>query len=321
MKPRDLLLLLAAVALLAAAPLVGGNYVLRIGTIMLMYVALALSWNFIGGFAGYPSFATAAFFGLGAYAAAVARTGGVPEMFAWVLAMLAAGAFSLLLGIVILRLRGHAFAIASLVVIEVLREIVTSWEDVTGGGAGISLPFAGATPEAIAAFYYWSMLGLAAVTFAATLYVARSPLGFGLRCIRQNEDAAGMVGINTLLFKIAAFVLSGAFAAGAGAVYASWTSYIDPVDAFDIVISIKAIVMVLLGGAGTVLGPVAGALAFMALDEFAWRNFLELHTGILGVLVVLLVLFLPTGISSFSLPDTVRRIRRRYGQAARAQAR
>src|SRR5690606_25267906 len=175
--------------------------------------------------------------------------------------------------------------IASLVVIEVLREIVTSWDSVTGGGAGISVPFAAATPEAIATYYYWSMCGLAALAFAVLYHVARSPLGFGLRCIRQNEDAANMVGINTTLFKTAAFVLSGVFAAGAGAIYASWTSYIDPADAFDIVISIKAIVMVLLGGAGTVLGPVLGAAAFMALDEFAWSNFLEVHTGILGVLV------------------------------------
>lgn len=321
MRGWHLALLVAVVAALATVPLFGNNYLLRIGTLMLMYAAIAMSWNFIGGFAGYPSFATAAFFGLGAYAAAVARTGGMPEMLAWILGMVAAAAFSLVLGLVILRLRGHAFAIASLVVIEVLREIVTSWEDVTGGGAGISLPFAGTTPEAIGAFYYWSMLALAGVTFAVTLYVARSRLGFGLKCIRQNEDAAGMVGINTTLFKTAAFVLSGGFAAGAGAVYASWTSYIDPADAFDIVISIKAIVMVLLGGAGTVLGPVVGAVVFMAFDEFAWRNFLELHTGILGVLIVLLILFLPTGISRFSLPDAVRRTRHKYGQAARAQTR
>jgi branched-chain amino acid transport system permease protein len=116
-----------------------------------------------------------------------------------------------------------------------------------------------------------------------------------------------MVGVNTTLYKTAAFTLSGMFAAAVGAVYASWTAYIEPTDAFDIMISIKAIVMVLLGGAGTIMGPIIGAVAFLALDELVWRNFLKLHTGILGLLIVLLVLYLPSGLSSLSLRSLFRR--------------
>ncbi|MCC7079449.1 MAG: branched-chain amino acid ABC transporter permease, partial [Burkholderiales bacterium] len=111
---------IVVLALLAALPLVGGNYALRLATIMLMYATLSMAWNFIGGFAGYPSFGTAAFFGLGAYAGAVAQVNGAPLPLAWLLAAATAVVFALLLGFAVLRLRGHAFAIATLVVAEVL---------------------------------------------------------------------------------------------------------------------------------------------------------------------------------------------------------
>src|SRR6185437_6896612 len=122
-----------------------------------------------------------------------------------------------------------------------------------------------------------------------------------LNCIRQNEDAANIVGIDTTRYKVIAFTLAGAFAAGAGAIYASWTAYIEPSDVYDVLFSIKPIIMALLGGMGTVVGPVIGAVAFLALDEFVWRNFLQLHTGVLGFLIVVLILFLPSGLSSVRL--------------------
>ncbi|MGA0571559.1 branched-chain amino acid ABC transporter permease [Variovorax sp. VNK109] len=298
MKRSQLIMLLAAAVLLALVPLMGTNYLLRVGTTMLMYAVLAMAWNFIGGFTGYPSFGTAAFFGLGAYAGAVMQVKGMPAIPAWILAGLVAAIFAMVLGFAVLRLRGHAFAIATLVVAELLREIAVVWESVTGGGMGLNLPFSSLSPEASARFYYYAMLGLALITFAAMYAVAVSKLGFGLRCIKQNEDAANMVGVNTTLFKTLAFTFSGMFAAAGGAIYGSWTAYLEPGDAFDIMFSIKAIVMVLLGGAGTILGPILGAVSFLVLDELVWRNFLELHTGILGVLIVALVLFLPLGLSS-----------------------
>ena len=113
MNRSHLVLALVAVLLLAAVPLVESNYALRIGTTMLMYAALAMAWNFIGGFAGYPSFGTAAFFGLGAYAGAVAQVQGMPQILAWLFAALVASVFALVLGFALLRLRAHAFAIAT----------------------------------------------------------------------------------------------------------------------------------------------------------------------------------------------------------------
>ena len=291
------LLLLAA---LCAFPLGVDAYWLRLGTTMLMYGVLAMSWNFIGGMAGYPSFASAAFFGLGAYTGAVAQKYGLSVFVAWSLAGAVAALFAAALGFALLRLRGHYFAIASLVVAEVLREIVNSATNLTGGGMGLNLPvpqMASITDQA--RFFYYTMLGVAALAFGAVLLTQRSRLGFGLRCIRQNESAADMLGVNTTLYKVNAFILSGVFVGIAGAVYASWVHYIEPPDVFDVLYSIKPIVMVLLGGAGTLFGPLIGAALFLSLEELVWRNYLSVHTGVLGLLIVLLVLFLPKGILAF----------------------
>jgi branched-chain amino acid transport system permease protein len=298
---RNALIGAAIFALFALVPLGGEAYWLRLGTTMLLYGVLAMSWNFIGGMAGYPSFATAAFFGLGAYTGAVAQKFGIAMALAWGLAGLVAMVFAALLGWALLRLRGHYFAIASLVVAEVLRELVNSATDLTGGGMGLNLPLpAMASVDAQARFFYYAMLGLAAITFAAMLFAHYSRLGFGLRCIQQNESAADMLGVDTTLFKVAAFVLSGVFVGMAGAVYASWVHYIEPPDVFDVLYSVKAIVMVLLGGAGTIFGPIVGAVLFLSLEELVWREFLQVHTGVLGLLIVILVMFLPKGLLSLS---------------------
>jgi len=298
---RDALIAAALFALVALVPLLGEAYWLRLGTTMLMYGVIAMSWNFIGGMAGYPSFAVAAFFGLGAYTGAVAQKFGLPMGLAWCFAGLAALGFAAALGVALLRLRGHYFAIASLVVAEVLRELVNSATDLTGGGMGLNLPLpAMRSVEAQATFFYYAMLGLATLTFAAMLATVHSRLGFGLRCIQQNESAADMLGVNTTFYKVAAFMLSGVFVGMAGAVYASWVHYIEPPDVFDVLYSVKAIVMVLLGGAGSVFGPLFGAALFLSLEELVWRRFLEVHTGVLGLLIVLLVMFMPKGLLSFS---------------------
>jgi branched-chain amino acid transport system permease protein len=298
---RDALIALVLFALVALLPLAQDAYWTRLGTFMLMYGVLALSWNFIGGMAGYPSFAVAAFFGLGAYTGAVAQKFGAPAMLAWGAAGLAAVVFAALLGLALLRLRGHYFAIASLVVAEVLRELVNSATNLTGGGMGLNLPVPKMSSIAAQAnYFYYAMFVVAVITFAASLLTKYSRLGFGLRCIQQNESAADMLGVDTTTYKVAAFALSGAFVGVAGAVYASWVHYIEPPDVFDVLYSVKAIVMVLLGGAGSLFGPLIGAIAYLSLEELVWRRFLEVHTGVLGLLIVLLVLFLPKGLLSLS---------------------
>jgi branched-chain amino acid transport system permease protein len=293
---RSWLALAVIATLVAALPLVGNNYALRLATTVCMYSVMAQSWNFIGGLAGYPSFATAAFFGLGAYASAILQNRGVPMVPAWAGAGLAALLFAAFLGGAILHLRGHYFAIASLIVAEMLREIVNTLPDFTGGGKGVNLPLLKLSVTGQAQFFFYAMLALAVLTVATTIVIHRSKLGFGLRCIQQNESAADIIGINTYAYKTAAFSLSAVFVGVAGAIYASWVNYIDPPDVFDVLISVKPMVMVLLGGLGTIFGPSIGAVILLLLEEAVWRNFLTIHVAALGAIIVVLVLFLPNGL-------------------------
>ncbi len=291
-----LLVLIACVAML---PLFGGAYALRLGTIACMYAILALSWNVVGGFAGYPSFATAAFFGFGAYATGVLLGDGLPLSLAVLIATVAALLLAAALGAVLLRLRGHYFAIASLSLAEVLRELVNNATDLTGGGMGLNIPLAsGSSVLADATFFFFAMWGLFLATALMVMAVAGSKLGFGLACIRQNETASSMVGLNTTLYKSLAFGLSACFVSAAGGVYAAWVHYIDPSDVFDILYSVKPIVMALMGGLGSPLGVACGAFLYLGLEEVVWRNYIQIHTGVLGLLIVMLLLFLPHGLIS-----------------------
>jgi branched-chain amino acid transport system permease protein len=293
---RSWLVLAVIAGLLAALPLVGNNYALRLATTVCMYAVMAQSWNFIGGLAGYPSFATAAFFGFGAYASAILQNHGAPMVPAWGCAGVAAVLFAAFLGGAILHLRGHYFAIASLIVVEMLREIVNTLPDFTGGGKGMNLPLLKLSVTGQAQFFFYAMLALAVLTAATAIIIHRSKLGFGLRCIQQNESAADIIGINTYGYKTAGFSLSAVFVGVTGAIYASWVNYIDPPDVFDVLISVKPMVMVLLGGLGTIFGPAIGAVILLLFEEAVWRNFLTIHAAALGVIIVALVLFLPNGL-------------------------
>lgn len=283
---------------LALLPLLGSNYLLRLATTVCMYAVLAQSWNFIGGLAGYPSFATAAFFGLGAYTSAIMLAHGAPLVLAWGCAGLAATIFAALVGGAILHLRGHYFAIASLIVAEMLRELINGMPDFTGGGKGMNLPSLGVSVRAEAQFYFNTMAMLALVSAATAIIVHRNKLGFGLRCIQQNEDAASILGVNAYRYKTAAFAMSAVYVGIAGAIYASWVKYIEPSDVFDVLLAVKPMVMVLLGGLGTIFGPALGAVILLAFEELVWRNFLTVHAAALGVIIVVLILFLPNGILS-----------------------
>ncbi|MBC7575783.1 branched-chain amino acid ABC transporter permease [Tardiphaga sp.] len=291
--------LLLLIACVASLPLFGGAYALRLGTMACMYAIFALSWNIVGGFAGYPSFATAAFFGLGAYATGVLLNKGVPLTVALVGTLIASFLLAAALGAILLRLRGHYFAIASLSLVEVFRELVNNATDLTGGGMGLNIPLtSGSGILADATFFFYAMWGLLVITALAVIVVSASKLGFGLNCIRQNETASNMVGLNATLYKSIAFGLSACFVGAAGGIYAAWVHYIDPSDVFDILYSVKPIVMALMGGLGSPLGVVCGAFLYLGLEEVVWRNYIQIHSGVLGVLIIVLLLFLPHGLIS-----------------------
>ena len=307
---RANLALLIVLACLAALPLVGGAYALRLGTMASMYAILALSWNVVGGLAGYPSFATAAFFGFGAYATGVLLNAGVPLPVSILVSLVASLVLTGLLGAVLLRLRGHYFAIASLSLVGVLRELVNNATDLTGGGMGLNIPLAsGSSIMADALFFFYGMWGLLLATALMVIAVSASKLGFGLVCIRQNETAANMIGLNATLYKSIAFGLSACFVSAAGGLYAAWVHYIDPSDVFDILYSVKPIVMTLMGGLGSPLGAVCGAFLYLALEEVVWRNYIQIHSGVLGVLIVALLLLLPHGLISLRFRNFWRKAR------------
>jgi branched-chain amino acid transport system permease protein len=272
---------------------------MRLGTMACMYAIFALSWNIVGGFAGYPSFATAAFFGLGAYTTGILMNKGVPLSVSLLGALVLCLVLAAALGAVLLRLRGHYFAIASLSLVEVFRELVNNATDLTGGGMGLNIPLvSGSSVLSDATFFFYAMWGLLLLTALVVIAVSASKLGFGLNCIRQNETASNMVGLNSTLYKAVAFGLSACFVGAAGGLYAAWVHYIDPSDVFDILYSVKPIVMALMGGLGSPLGVVCGAFVYLGLEEVVWRNYIQIHSGVLGVLIILLLLFLPHGLIS-----------------------
>ena len=279
-------------------PLVLSNetYLLRLATSLALLITLASAWNQVGGFTGYPSFATAAFFGLGAYASAVMQQLGWSVFAGYAMAALCAALLSAPFGFAILRLKGHYFAIASLMLVSILREITTGWADVTGGGMGINLPGAGGNPLDIARVSLEIMVMLAAFSVALSLVIAKGWLGFGLSCIRMNETAAVSAGIDAPRLKTIAFTISSAICGVAGAAYAGWIGYIDPTDVYDIMWSVRPIIAALIGGVGTVFGPVVGSVIYLVFEELMWRNLLTFGTGALGILIAILVLVMPGGV-------------------------
>src|SRR5262249_24823928 len=317
--------LLLAATLLAALGLQSQLYAgqERTATTVLVYVALASAWTLIGGFTGYACFGQVGFFGLGGYAVAVLMVH--QHLSFWLalpLAALLAGAFGALIGIPLLRLRGHYFAVATLGVAEGLREVVTNAPALTGGAPGLPTPPVGADarpPWLGNDGFCLLFLVLAGVAVAVALLVSRSRGGLALRAIHQDEDAAAAVGINTTAGKTLALAVSAALTGAVGAVYAFQQITIYPERLFDADITVLMIVMVILGGSGTVVGPVLGAVGLALVAEWLRENNPGVHSLLLGGLIIAAVVLLPQGVSAyaadaarthrFSLLDNVRRYR------------
>lgn len=299
---RALIGVMVGVILLAAVfavSVVGSNYVQRFLTELFMYAALAYAWNLVGGLAGYVSFGNVAFFGIGAYTVAYLTAHGiVPLVPAIALAALLAAGFAALIGLPILRLRGHYFAIATLGVAEALRQIAGVANEVTGGGSGMLVPGPEGEIGDRVRLFYFGMLGLALLSIALTGIVMRSRLGYGLRAIRASEDAAASLGVDTTRAKVAAFTLSGAIGGACGGLFAPWTIYLDPPTAFGLEISVLPVVLTLVGGIGTLWGPLIGAVMVLVSGELLWGSFLELHSAFLGAVLLVTVLLVPRGIMS-----------------------
>lgn len=290
-SPQALAIVTGLLVLALGVPLLHNGYYENLVRGILMFSAMALGWNLIGGYAGYVSFGNVVFFGLGGYTSAVlAQAGSDNVWLAMPLAMLVAAIFAIALGVPILRLRGHYFGIATLGIALAVQEIVAN-VDALGGGTGVTLRQASFYSQ-----YYYAMWLVCAGSLLVTWLVARSKFGYALVAIRENEDAAAVLGVNATYFKVAAWAISGAMAAAAGAVFAFATGFIDPPSAFSVDNNVFPIVMVLLGGIGTVAGPVVGAILLTAINETLWSHFPQIHTLFFGAVIVVVVLFLPRGL-------------------------
>ncbi|MHB1652250.1 MAG: branched-chain amino acid ABC transporter permease [Desulfitobacteriaceae bacterium] len=286
-------LLIAALILATALvlPLVSNDYIVQVGTEIAMYSALAASWNLIGGITGYPSFGNVAFFGLGAIlAGAFSVHWHWPYWQAGIVAVLGSGLFGLLLGLPLLRLKGHYFSIATLALAQATLAVVTN-VDFLGGGQGTSLPLIGSP-----SIFYYTMLGVAALSALCTYLIIHSQFGNTLLAIKSDELAAQSIGINTVLAKSSAFALSALLGSMVGVVYAIWQSYIDPPTVFDPGITVLMLVMTMIGGAGTVAGPIIGAIIISLLTQLAITFSQNASSLILGLGIIIVVLFLPQGI-------------------------
>ncbi len=273
--------------------------------IMLLFSAfLGQAWNVLGGYGGQFSFGHAAFFGTGAYATAVLQTAfGINPWVGFVLAGLAGAGMGLVVGFLSFRfgLKGAYFALVTLAFAEVLR-ILANTADFTGAGVGILIPLdQGAAnlqfPDKTG--FYLLALALVALGLFITAHLDNSRFGARLMAVRENEDAARASGVNVFEIKLRAIALSGSLAGLAGAFYTQYFLYLDPTIAYGPTVSIEALLVPIIGGTGTLFGPLLGAAALHTISEITQHVAADapgLNLVVYGVLLVLMVLFLPSGL-------------------------
>jgi len=303
-----LALWVVVVGVLATVPWWGSAVLVQFGINALILATLAQSWNIIGGYTGYPSFGNSVFYGLGGYGVAVGMVQfQLPFAAGLALGVFLAVLFAFLLGLPVLRLRGHYFAIATLGLAEVMTAIVSNLE-IAGRNIGLILPLLKGDT-----LFFELSLALLVITTMTVAWISRSRFGFGLIAIRENEEAAAVMGVNTTLYKILAFALCSIFAAIAGGIHAYWITYLDPTSAFDITLNIKMIIMAVFGGPGTIFGPVLGAFVLSAISEVLATKVTSLASIFFGLVIVAAIVFMPRGFA-----DLIRRFRQqgwRYFQA------
>lgn len=317
----------AAIVLLAAVPLVVKKpLLLHMWIMVFLAVAQGSAWNVVGGYAGQYSVGHAAYFGVGAYTTMLLLE--VFQIAPWWglgLAILNAVIVSVVIGAITFRLRGPYFVLASIAVAEILRLAALYWKDFTKGAEGILL--SGIPPLHVAGFtvnfigkkpFFYASLLLGVIVVAANWFVQNSKLGYYLQAIREDQDAAHSLGINPALHKSIALAISAAFTAWAGALFGLYVRFIDPNIVIGLDVSVQMVLICIIGGIGTILGPVVGAFVLTLLSEtlrnptwlvqlgifsedspaiaFIQQRLSNTWALIYGVLVVVVILFAPDGI-------------------------
>ncbi len=308
---RNVLLLVAALAAVCVVPWVlpESGYLLRVITLMLLFAAMAQAWNIVGGLANQISLGHAAFFGLGAYTSTILLIRfGLSPWLGIIAGMVVAGLAGALLSFPTMRLKGHYFALATLAFAEVLRSIGNSWKSVTGGPVGISVPLVPDAGISLMQFsssrpYFYLMLGALLVTTAVYWKISRSRLGYELRAVKANVDSAEVIGIHTARTKVVAATISAALMGGCGVLYAQFNFFFDPDSVFSLVsISVRVALICIIGGIGTVAGPIIGACFLLPLEELFNATLSAKGAGVsqlaFGLILILIILIEPRGLQA-----------------------
>jgi len=306
MKPGALFSIAAVVAVLACVPLViDSNVVLNFLVTALLLTLAGQGWNVLGGYGGQYSFGHAAFFGTGAYVTAILQMQyGLNAWTAFAAGIVAGAGVGAVIGALTFRsgLRGSYFALVTLAFAEVLR-IIASVAPITGAGVGILIkldPGVRALQFTSRAGFYWFALALVAIALVVTRLIEQTRFGAQLVAVRENEEAARALGVDATRVKLGAITISAAMAAAAGCLYAQYFLFIDAAIAYGPWISVEALLAAIIGGVGTVFGPLLGALVIKTLGEAA-----KLLTGdvpgldlvVYGVVLIVVVAFAPRGVA------------------------
>lgn len=300
-KVRYLPLVVVSVVIALFPLLTDSGYYQNMVIISLVIAVSAVGLNIITGYGGYPSLAQGAFLGMGAYAAAIGSVKVGASPFYWIpLAGVLAGFFAFLLGLLSLRTRGFAFAIITVSFLTLVRLVSQNWDSLTYGTAGMTLPLPSWDRAYLNWPFHFALVVLLGVSLLVAWRIRRTKFGVGLIAMREDEDKAGAVGVNTPVYKLLGFAVSAVFTGMAGAVYGYYLTFVDPLGMFGLLLSVQIILAVFLGGKGTLFGPVLGAFIIEPLNEVA-NNQLgggNIRLVLFGGILVLVVLLLPQGIIS-----------------------
>jgi len=299
---RRATLAVGAVCVVAAllVPSFASGYLEDLVLQALVFAILALSWNLLAGYAGQISLGHAAFFGLGAYVSAWLTTPGAAGFPEWLLthavvAIVAGGAAAALVAVVVgpavFRLDGHYFAIGTLALAAIIQLVLNNARSISGGATGFYVQ----NEFGEAGVYYLAVVALVA-TVVVTYYVTRGRLGLGMQAVRDDPGAASSLGVHPFRYKMWAFVLSSFFAGVAGGLYGQYTLYLNAGSTLDVGWTIDTLVIVILGGMGTMLGPLFGTAVFMLIDNLFSQVAGGLATTLEGILIVVFVIFVPNGL-------------------------
>ncbi len=292
------LIIIASIGL-AIVPFAGvDRYYLRFLTLLFMWIALSGCWNISSGFTGYIDFGPVVYFGIGSYTTAIMMTlYKMPFVISFISGGIIAGIIALIIGAPTLRLKGAYFAIATFAFAESMKQIVLSYDrtfnaNFFNGSHGITLPIC--TNYFL---FYFLMLLMAVLVVIITFFIENSKFGLALKAINESEVASEMVGIDTTKIKLTAYTISGILIGIIGGIYSYWVTYITPDDVFNVHKTVQMVIMTLLGGMGTLFGPVIGATILSIVSEVLGAEFVEDYLIIVGVIVVLIILIAPSGIA------------------------